>query len=218
MTYAGFWKRVAAYLVDSFIYFVIMYIAAFVLGLLLAVSTPINPNALSAGQDLLLKVLGSLLSLTCYLTYYVWAESSPWQATVGKKLMGLKVTDIYGRRISFWRALGRRVGMIVSGLTLGIGYLMCIWTAKKQCLHDKMASCLVVDETPGQKVGCVWAVLVVWLLFAVFMGVAGMLATVGLMGNARAEQYQRQDDMNQIQERLRQAVEKVDFDNLENNA
>jgi uncharacterized RDD family membrane protein YckC len=71
-------------------------------------------------------------------------ESSPTQATVGKMVLGIKVTDGEGRRISFDRAIGRNLGKIISAMMLLIGYFMIDFTERKQGLHDIMAKCLVV--------------------------------------------------------------------------
>ena len=71
-------------------------------------------------------------------------ESSEYQATLGKMLLGLKVTDLKGRRISFLRATGRHFGKILSGLILGIGFFMIAFTKKKQGLHDIITECLVL--------------------------------------------------------------------------
>jgi uncharacterized RDD family membrane protein YckC len=71
-------------------------------------------------------------------------ESSPLQATIGKRYLGLIVTDLAGNRISFWRATARHFGKVVSVLTFGIGFLMAAFTAKKQALQDIVAKCLVL--------------------------------------------------------------------------
>lgn len=131
MMYASFWKRAAAYIIDSVIYGVMVGILGFVCGIVLS----------DKPEDGVII----LISVACYLIYYVWTESSPWQATIGKKLLGLKVTDEDGRRISFMRSLIRNLGQFISGMFLCIGYLMCFWTEQNQCLHDKIAGCLVLD-------------------------------------------------------------------------
>lgn len=225
MTYAGFFKRTAAYIIDTIIYGIVSYVIALVLGILLALTTSANPDALSFGQNMLFGFVSLLITLGCYLTYYVWAESSAWQATIGKKIMGLKVTDIYGRRISFWRSLGRNFGMIISGIILCIGYLMCFWTQKKQCLHDKMAGCLVVDTTPNQKQGCVIGVIVAWI---VLMILAAGIMFIGAIPQynraldraraAQAEMKQRQAQLEQLQERLAQEADELDEQEIENSA
>jgi uncharacterized RDD family membrane protein YckC len=78
--------------------------------------------------------------------YYALLESSVWQATIGKKLLGLRVTDLAGNRISFARASGRFFGKILSGMILGIGFLMAGFTQRKQALHDILAGCLVLRQ------------------------------------------------------------------------
>lgn len=70
-------------------------------------------------------------------------ESSSWQGTLGKKALGLRVTDLEGNRVGFGRATGRYFAKIVSGLILFIGYIMVGFTAKKQGLHDMMVATLV---------------------------------------------------------------------------
>jgi uncharacterized RDD family membrane protein YckC len=81
------------------------------------------------------------------LIYYAWMESSSHQGTLGKMALGLIVTDLEGRRITFARASGRYFAKIITGLIpLGIGYMMAGFTEKKQALHDMIASCLVLRK------------------------------------------------------------------------
>ena len=76
--------------------------------------------------------------------YFAGGESGYSQATIGKRAMGLMVTDLNGERITFGRASGRYFSKILSGLFFGIGYLMVAFSEKKQGLHDMMAGTLVV--------------------------------------------------------------------------
>jgi uncharacterized RDD family membrane protein YckC len=77
--------------------------------------------------------------------YYALSESSSWQATPGKKILNLKVTDLSGQPISFGRASGRFFAKIITGMIpLAIGYIMAGFTEKKQAIHDMIASCLVL--------------------------------------------------------------------------
>ena len=62
-------------------------------------------------------------------------------------MLGLKVTDEFGEPIGFGRATGRFFGKLFSGLLLGIGFMQIGWSARKQGLHDLMASTLVVSRT-----------------------------------------------------------------------
>ncbi len=83
--------------------------------------------------------------------YTVWLESSAWQATLGKKIMGLRVVDLDGQRITFWKSASRNFNKSISSLILGIGYLMPLWTKKRQALHDRMARCLVIKTRNAER-------------------------------------------------------------------
>jgi len=136
VVYSGFWRRVAASLIDS----VILGVVGAILGIVLGVAM------VSGGTDdtEVVELTGNVVSIFLGWLYYALMESSSKQATIGKMVMGIKVTDLEGNQISFARASGRHFGKIISSLILAIGYLMMLWTEKKQTLHDKMAGCLVV--------------------------------------------------------------------------
>lgn len=85
-----------------------------------------------------------LASIVVFWLYWSLLESSGAQATLGKRLLGLKVTDLANRRITFGRATGRFFGKILSGLTFTVGFMMAGFTEKKQALHDIVAGTLVV--------------------------------------------------------------------------
>ncbi|MDD3893389.1 MAG: RDD family protein, partial [Bacteroidales bacterium] len=76
--------------------------------------------------------------------YYASFHSSKWQASIGKRAMGLKVVDKYGNRISFGRATGRYFSMLLSTILLFIGYMMIGWNSHKQGLHDLIAKTYVI--------------------------------------------------------------------------
>lgn len=119
MEFAGFWKRSFALLVDGLI--------------------------LAAGETLLSYDRG--VSGLVGAVYFIAMESSPWQATLGKRLLGIRVTDMDGGRISGWRAAGRYFAKLISALVLLIGFFMAAFTEKKQGLHDMIAGCLVVSDS-----------------------------------------------------------------------
>lgn len=116
---AGFWLRVGAFLVDMLLIVPTAYLAQ-----------------LSA-----LPVIGGLLTWWLYFSLF---ESSRWQATPGKRLLGNKVTDVNGVRIDFRRASLRFFAKILSAAIIGIGFLMVGLTRYKQSLHDMIANTLVV--------------------------------------------------------------------------
>lgn len=152
--YAGFWLRLVAYIIDGILVGVVFGVLAlfslvFVgLGSLRALMTDFNtPDAvLPAGLVLMLIIVGIASTLATWL-YYASMESSTHQATLGKMALGLYVTDLNRQRLSFGRASGRFFAKLVSGLIpFAIGYLMAGFTARKQALHDIIASCLVLRK------------------------------------------------------------------------
>ena len=153
--YAGFWLRFLAYLIDSvligivFGIFALLVVAIVGVGYFRTVFEGLN------GEDSTIPVafislilLASALSLAITWVYHAWMESSPYQGTLGKMALGLMVTDLQGRPISFARASGRFFGKIITGMIpFGIGYIMAGFTEKKQALHDMIAGCLVLRKT-----------------------------------------------------------------------
>ena len=80
------------------------------------------------------------------IIYNVKMESGPKQGTYGKQLMKIRVCDIYGERITNSKAISRNLAKILSTGTLFIGYFMCFFTKKQQCLHDMVADTLVIKD------------------------------------------------------------------------
>lgn len=149
--YAGFWKRFAAYLIDSIIISIaslILLIPFFLivgLGALQGMDEEYN-----GGPELLIAFIGTYLMLVCLLMigqwlYFAIMESTKG-ATLGKMVLNIQVTDMQGQRLTFGRASGRHFAKLISGLTLGIGYIIAGFTQQKQALHDIIAGCLVVNK------------------------------------------------------------------------
>jgi uncharacterized RDD family membrane protein YckC len=98
------------------------------------------------GMEALLGVVGVLAIIVGIVAPWIYEAamiSSSKQATLGKRALGIVVSDMQGRRISFGRATGRYFGKMVSSLTLGVGYIMAAFTERKQALHDMMADCIL---------------------------------------------------------------------------
>lgn len=139
--YAGFWARFAALLVDI----AILTIFGLVIGIASAVG---GPAAMTIGQ-----IVFSIV----YLLYWPVMESSYRQATFGKSLLGIQVTDLDGARVSFVRAFLRNIAKIISSIPLSIGFLLAAFTARKQALHDIITKCLVVRAGPSHFVKAIAA-------------------------------------------------------------
>jgi uncharacterized RDD family membrane protein YckC len=140
MEYAGFWRRVGALVIDGVIFtvFQMILMAVFIGGI----------AASEAGEDAATAamLIVNIVIIVAMWLYFALMESSSKQATLGKMMVGAVVTDADGNRISFGRATGRYFGKMVSGIILGIGYLMVAFTQRKQGLHDIMAGCLVIRK------------------------------------------------------------------------
>jgi len=135
MSYAGFWKRFAASFIDAIIITIVIFISLIALFMIVGVNDRYALETIKFAGD----VLGSWV-------YFAAMESSSLQGTLGKIALGIKVTDLEGGRISFGRATGRYFSKIISAIVLMIGFIMVAFTAKKQGLHDIIASCLVVNK------------------------------------------------------------------------
>jgi uncharacterized RDD family membrane protein YckC len=138
MRYAGFWIRFVAYIIDTFILSTVL--------ILLGTIWSLKNDDSSIDLATTIAQSGMVLSISFFLHWFYFAimESSESQATLGKKILGLKVTDEFGQRMSFGRATGRYFSKFISSLILGIGYIMAAFTDRKQALHDKIASTLVI--------------------------------------------------------------------------
>jgi uncharacterized RDD family membrane protein YckC len=144
--YAGFWLRFVAVVIDFVILSVAMGVPfAIIFGGMFSASRGINPPDVMAGAAGTV-VLFELVGVVVQWFYFALMESSAWQATLGKKALGLEVVDLEGRRVSFGRATGRYFAKIISGMILGIGYFMAGFTEKKQALHDMIAGSLVIKK------------------------------------------------------------------------
>jgi uncharacterized RDD family membrane protein YckC len=140
--YAGFWLRAAAYLIDTVMISVTLALLGSLRPSAFIIFPNVNAKALAALPQL--TPLGMLLTILIVWLYYALSEASPWQATPGKRALGLYVTDLQGRPITFVRATMRHFAKILSSLTFLGGYIFAGFTEKKQALHDLIASCLVL--------------------------------------------------------------------------
>jgi uncharacterized RDD family membrane protein YckC len=140
ITYAGFWWRFLAYLIDWIIVSVVFVPLGVIFGVGIAASGADENSPLLPLVNL---GLNGVQVLAMWL-YHAFMESSEWQGTIGKKVCGLRVTDMDGNRITFGRATGRYFGTILSGMICLIGYIMVAFTERKQALHDMLASTLVL--------------------------------------------------------------------------
>jgi uncharacterized RDD family membrane protein YckC/Tfp pilus assembly major pilin PilA len=165
--YAGFWRRVAAAVLDGLILFAANLLVGLALG----------------GRQLLVFVVG--VAIAC--AYYAGMHSSSSQATLGKMAFGVKVTDLEGERISLGRGIGRYFATWLSAIILMIGYLMAAFTEERQALHDKIAGTLVVNKDAAPEdmaaggavmplTAGVWVTIVLLFILPFFGGILAAIA------------------------------------------
>ena len=133
VVHAGFWLRTAAYLIDT--------------AILVILGIAIGIGSSFAGEMGML--IGNIAYLLISLLYWPVMESSARRATFGKSVVGIEVTDLNGKRLTFLRALLRNLAKIISAIPLFIGYLLAAFTGRKQALHDMITKCLVVRTGPS---------------------------------------------------------------------
>jgi uncharacterized RDD family membrane protein YckC len=151
--YGGFWIRFLAYLVDSVIVFMLIIVVGGALAFL--------------GEAGALLIPAACLGIP--VLYWALMQSSPRQATLGKALLGLKVTDASGGRLALPRALAREVCKYISAAPLLIGFLLAGFTKRKQALHDFFVATTVVREGRSHT------------LVALVVGTLGWIAPMGLV-------------------------------------
>jgi uncharacterized RDD family membrane protein YckC len=139
MNFASLCNRFIASLIDGLIFCIISVLVVFPVWYFFVVTT-------RGSQDLqtLSVLLRIMLGIINWL-YFALSESSPKQATLGKQALGIIVTDIYGKRISFGRATVRYFSKWISGIII-IGYVIAAFTDKRQALHDMIAGTVVFNK------------------------------------------------------------------------
>lgn len=194
VVYAGFWKRVAAYMIDAMVIGVATQIVQLVvMGVFfgLSASSMSNPETMFASGTGILFVLALyLVPLAMNAAYYAAFHASSKQATLGKMAVGIKVVRTDGTRISLARGVGRFFATILSSLTIGIGFLMAAFTDRKQALHDMICDTLVVDkwaytahpEWQKRELGTV--TIVILAIFGVLILLFGAIMVFAMIGIA----------------------------------
>jgi uncharacterized RDD family membrane protein YckC len=130
---AGFWRRLAAYLIDG----VLLAGIEVVIARTVYVLAPGDYQALANVAPVTAAVA---------LAYFAVMESSPAQATLGKLALNLYVTDAHGDPITFRRAIFRNAFKTLSSLVLFLGWIMAAFSPRKQALHDVLAGTLVLRK------------------------------------------------------------------------
>jgi uncharacterized RDD family membrane protein YckC len=141
--YGGFWRRTWAGAID------VALEAAAALVITVAIDFAFSRVGRMLGYEPWISKFATgmayilVLSIVAWL-YCAFAESSPQQATIGKRIMGLRVVTTSGDRVSFGTATVRHFMKFLSLFTAGVGFMMAGWTRRRQALHDIPCDCFVV--------------------------------------------------------------------------
>jgi uncharacterized RDD family membrane protein YckC len=133
LQYAGFLARFGAALIDG----ILQRILGVVVMLAVIFAMPASNGT---------TIVANILSVLVGWLYSALMESSDSQATLGKMAVGIRVASLDGKKISFGAATCRYFGKFLSVLILMIGFLMPLWTRRKQALHDIIAGTLVIKK------------------------------------------------------------------------
>ena len=150
--YGSLTTRFVAFLVDTtmlvFFYTIIFYSAGSNAEHISSWDKTFQHNGFSIPELLL---IGKILFFNPYFAavhwlYYTLLEASPKQATIGKFTLGLKVTDLRGKRITMWQSNLRYFSKLLSILPVCLGFFLILTTRRHQTLHDYVARTVVVAD------------------------------------------------------------------------
>lgn len=153
MTFANVRQRIGAFLLDYLI--IVAYI---VLLVILSVGLGFGPlrsvfRAMFADPNRS-EISAFLLLVLPVILYFALCECSSWQATWGKRKMGLCVIDTHGARLSFPRSLVRSLLKFVP------------WELTHACLW-RIPGWPLAPTTPSPVITA--GLVLVWILVAVYL-------------------------------------------------
>ncbi len=159
--YAGFWVRSVAYLIDVFV-----------------LCLPLIAIMQLAGEGL----VNIILSLLLWWIYNTFMLSSSWNATIGKKIIGIYVRNQDNETLSFKDASLRSLLSFIS-YTFFLPILMMFFTDKKQTFHDYYANSLVFDKVAmdkkrssiGLKIIKVIGIFIILVILGGYIYIKGMI-------------------------------------------
>jgi uncharacterized RDD family membrane protein YckC len=144
--YGGFWIRFAARLIDGIVLWLVnTLISAPLMIPFLGSVTPGSPGPDPENLTVFFAIYGLMMVFQIAVSAaYEVLFLGRFGATPGKLACRLKVMTAEHRPISYGRAFGRFFGHWLSGLTMGIGYIIAAFDDQKRSLHDRICDTRVV--------------------------------------------------------------------------
>jgi len=138
--FASFWIRLGAHVIDNLLALALLSVAALFFSMVIVAIygggaeewANANSNAIAA------------VELVLIIAYYAYFTAGPWQATPGKRILGIYVIRTNGRRVDAVFGALRYLAYYASFLPLFIGFLMVFWTDERKALHDMICGTRVV--------------------------------------------------------------------------
>ena len=106
-----------------------------------------NPTVETRKEFLLARNIARNIALLLWLIYSTVAEASRLNGTLGKYILGLRVTDFSGKRISLQQSVKRSTVKLLSLLPFGIGFIWALLNRRHITWHDKAAHTVVIRWT-----------------------------------------------------------------------
>ena len=126
--YAGWWRRVGAWVIDAMI---------------IGISSNLVTVVLGSTGSVLLVVAGLLIGFGATFAYYI-ILNAVGNRTIGRKVLGTKVVRDGGGDLTYGLSALRFMSTTVSWVTMFLGILWPLWDDKNQTFHDKIALTVVV--------------------------------------------------------------------------
>jgi uncharacterized RDD family membrane protein YckC len=149
---ASFFARLIAFIIDCFVLFIPVLFLFGLGAMTIAIQGAVehtDHETMHQEWELLWRNFRELLLLVTLGGAWLYAaslECSGWQATIGKRWVGVKVTDPDGQRMSFFRATGRHIAKVISGVPCFLGFVMALFSSRGLALHDRLAGTRVVKK------------------------------------------------------------------------
>lgn len=147
LPYASFLRRLAAFIID---YFLLITVISILISIFMPVGFAMEGPEVVEFNDEYVRNMTEAIGPFMYVFYVVWwlynalMHSGKWQATVGKRALGIIVTDLEGERLSFGKASLRFLGKLISSFVLFIPFLTAAFTSRRQAVHDITAGTIVL--------------------------------------------------------------------------